>query len=116
MTFNWKSRKLWAAIVTLLVMLLVSAGVIGEIEGEMLGEMILAVLGIFGLYVAGNVGEHLAARGAKLTLTETEKDIMARALADAQTRVISQKQEDRDWTDTAGSVLKAVAGKLIPFL
>jgi len=116
MTFNWKSRKLWAAIVSLAVALLVSGGFIGDAQGEQLGEMVMAVLGIFGLYVAGNAAEHFAASKARLTMSDMERDVLARALADAQARVASPKEEDSDWTDTTGKILKAVAGKLIPFL
>ena len=116
MTFNWKSRKLWAAIVSLVVALLVSSGILGEAQGDQLGEMILAVLGIFGLYTLGNVGEHFAASRSKLSLSQEEADVVARALADAQARVKSTDEKDADWTDYVGGVLKSVAGKLIPFL
>lgn len=116
MAFNWKSRKLWGGIVALIVGLLVATGSMGETQAEELGSTLLYILGIFGLYVAGNAAEHAATRGTRLTMNDMEKDVLARALAEAQAKVASPKEEDKDWTDTTGKILKAVAGKLIPFL
>ena len=108
MKFDWKSRKLWAAIVSSIVALLVSGGYIGEMQGDQLGEMVLMILGIFGIYVAGNVGEHIA-RSKAPQLTPEEIQSVARALKEFELK-------GNGWEDKAKDALWGGIKKLVPFI
>lgn len=71
---NWKSRKLWFGIVSMVVGVLVARGVISDAQADTLTEMILTLLAVFipfGVYTVGNVVEKFA--DAKRSMSEAAK-------------------------------------------
>lgn len=101
---NWKSRKLWFGIVSMILGVMVAKGVISDAQADTMTEMILTLLAVFipfGVYTAGNVAEHFA---ANKRLDNEDKAALANMVKQGQA-ALSEKQKKEGGGFDVGTLL-----------